>query len=93
MGNMERLWSFAVAQRSIVTIAGQAKIAIDGITPCTGIADWLTGCGSTIASLFANLILGTVAGAPAAANLVLGVYFNGLLVIAIFKWGRGVADL
>jgi hypothetical protein len=93
MGNMERLWLFAVAERSIVFIAGQADVAINGITPCNGIGDWLTGCGSTINSLFANIVLGVVPNAPTIANFLLGVIFNGFLVIAVIKLLRGVADL
>jgi len=93
MGNLERLWTFGVMERTIVAIAGQAQVNIAGIQPCTGVLDWLTGCGSALTSLLANLVLGTVANAPATANLLLGVYFNGLFVIALFKWGRGVADL
>lgn len=92
MGNLERLWTFAVIERSIVAIAGQAKIKIDGIQPCTGVLDWLTGCGSALSSLLANIFVGTVTGAPSVANFLLGVYFNGLFVIALFKWGRGVSD-
>ena len=88
--NLERLWFFIVGERFILTVSGQANAAINGLTPCSGALDIFTGCGTTIASLVANFIVGTIHGAPAIVNLLLGVLVNGAFVIALLKLGRGV---
>ena len=92
MGNLERLWTFTAAERAIVSISGQAEITLHGVTPCDSFFSVLSGCGDTVASFLANFVLGTVSGAPDRVNVVLAVYINVLVVIALFKWGRGVND-
>jgi hypothetical protein len=93
MGNMERYWMFVVLERSIAILGGVGHTAVAGIEPCTGPLDWLTGCGDTVNSFLAALVLGTVTGAPDIINFVwLGIVLNGLFLIGFFKWGRGVND-
>ncbi|MCA1811979.1 MAG: hypothetical protein LC623_08215 [Halobacteriales archaeon] len=94
MGNLEKLIIFAIGERVIVTISSQAKISITGVTPCEGPLDWLTGCGDTVNSLIASMVVGTIDGAGTLVNVViLGVLLNALLIVALFKWGRGVPDV
>lgn len=92
MGNMERLWVFAISERIIAGLSAGAVTTIVGVEPCTGL-DWITGCGSTINSVVASVILGTVSGAPDLFNVTFFVTFHGLVLIALLKWGRGVNDV
>lgn len=73
-----------VCARVFLAIVAGTAGEVETIPPCDDLGDVLTGCTGTIGAI-SGLVLGTIAGAPAAVNAIIAFIQTAYLIWAILR--------
>lgn len=82
---------FVAATRIFVSVStlGLAEVGVLDLPSCSGVLDFLTGCGGTVSAVLQSTLIGIVPGAPWWFNGLVATATNIALVWSILTWGRG----